>query len=65
AEPAGVQGGTGALGFPQGQGATTTDWSKLVRLQQDAPPCPSCGMIMVRSGACYQCYNCGSSFGCG
>lgn len=61
----GVQGGTGATDFPQGQGAKTTDWSKLVRLQQDAPPCPNCGMIMVRSGACYQCYNCGMSFGCG
>lgn len=66
AEPlTGVQGGTGATDFPQGQGAKTTDWSKLVRLQQDAPPCPNCGMIMVRSGACYQCYNCGMSFGCG
>ncbi len=65
AEPAGVQGGVGETDFPQGQGAKTTDWSKLVRLQQDAPPCPSCGMIMVRSGACYQCYNCGMSFGCG
>ncbi|MDW8052632.1 MAG: vitamin B12-dependent ribonucleotide reductase, partial [Armatimonadota bacterium] len=64
-EPGGVQGGTEATALPPGQGATTTDWSKLVRLQQDAPPCPSCGMIMVRAGACYQCYNCGSSFGCG
>lgn len=64
-EPTGVQGGVGVTGFPQGQGAKTTDWSKLVRLQQDAPPCPNCGMIMVRSGACYQCYNCGMSFGCG
>ncbi len=64
-EPTGVQGGVGETDFPQGQGAKTTDWSKLVRLQQDAPPCPSCGMIMVRSGACYQCYNCGMSFGCG
>jgi ribonucleoside-diphosphate reductase alpha chain len=64
-EPAGVQGGVSESVFPQGQGAKTTDWSKLVRLQQDAPPCPGCGMIMVRSGACYQCYNCGMSFGCG
>jgi ribonucleoside-diphosphate reductase alpha chain len=62
---AGVHGGTDSTDFPQGQGAKTTDWSKLVRLQQDAPPCPNCGMIMVRSGACYQCYNCGMSFGCG
>lgn len=47
-----------------GQGVTT-DWSKLVALQTDAPPCPVCGMIMVRSGACHQCLNCGTSYGCG
>ena len=48
-----------------GQGTKTMDWSKIVKLQQDAPPCPNCGMIMVRSGACHQCLNCGTSFGCG
>jgi ribonucleoside-diphosphate reductase alpha chain len=62
---AGVQGGTSATVSPHGQGAVTTDWSKLIRLQQDAPPCPTCGMIMTRAGACYQCLNCGASFGCG
>lgn len=62
---AGVQGGAGETLSPHGQGAQTTDWSKLIRLQQDAPPCPTCGMIMTRSGACYQCLNCGMSFGCG
>ncbi|MCP4675632.1 MAG: vitamin B12-dependent ribonucleotide reductase [Deltaproteobacteria bacterium] len=30
----------------------------------DAPPCPSCGSIMVRSGACHRCLNCGSTSGC-
>ena len=34
-------------------------------LQQDAPPCPECGAIMVRAGACYRCMNCGSTSGCG
>jgi len=48
---------------PTGQGVTT-DWSQLVKLQQDAPPCPVCGMIMVRAGACHQCLNCGTSYGC-
>ena len=33
--------------------------------QEDSPPCPSCGSITVRSGACYVCVNCGSSSGCG
>jgi ribonucleoside-diphosphate reductase alpha chain len=30
----------------------------------DAPPCPSCGFITVRSGACYKCGNCGATTGC-
>jgi ribonucleoside-diphosphate reductase alpha chain len=32
--------------------------------QADAPPCHTCGSIMVRSGACYKCVNCGSTSGC-
>ncbi len=32
--------------------------------QQDAPSCSDCGAIMVRSGACYKCMNCGSVSGC-
>ncbi|MGB8930227.1 MAG: vitamin B12-dependent ribonucleotide reductase [Anaeromyxobacteraceae bacterium] len=32
--------------------------------QTDAPPCPNCGSITVRSGACYKCVNCGSTTGC-
>ena len=32
--------------------------------QQDAPPCPDCGAIMIRSGACYKCMNCGAVSGC-
>jgi len=32
--------------------------------QADAPPCPECGTIMVRSAACYKCLNCGTSSGC-
>ncbi len=32
--------------------------------QADAPPCMSCGSIMVRNGACYKCLNCGSTSGC-
>src|SRR5919206_1740964 len=31
---------------------------------QDAPPCPTCGCITVRNGACYKCLNCGSTTGC-
>ncbi len=32
--------------------------------QADAPPCPTCGSITVRSGACYKCVNCGATTGC-
>ena len=30
----------------------------------DAPPCTNCGSIMVRSGSCHRCLNCGSTSGC-
>jgi ribonucleoside-diphosphate reductase alpha chain len=32
--------------------------------QEDAPPCATCGSIMVRSGSCYKCSNCGTTSGC-
>ena len=32
--------------------------------QEDAPPCPECGSIMVRNGSCYKCLNCGATSGC-
>ena len=32
--------------------------------QEDAPPCTTCGSIMVRSGSCYKCPNCGTTSGC-
>ena len=32
--------------------------------QEDAPPCSTCGSIMVRSGSCYKCTNCGTTSGC-
>jgi ribonucleoside-diphosphate reductase alpha chain len=30
----------------------------------DAPACHECGSIMVRSGSCYRCLNCGATSGC-
>ncbi len=30
----------------------------------DAPPCSTCGALMVRSGTCFKCLNCGSTSGC-
>ena len=35
-----------------------------IQNQEDAPPCPACGSIMIRSGACYKCANCGTTSGC-
>ena len=32
--------------------------------QPDAPLCQSCGSLMVRSGVCYKCMNCGATSGC-
>jgi ribonucleoside-diphosphate reductase alpha chain len=32
--------------------------------QEDAPPCSTCGSIMIRSGSCYKCANCGTTSGC-
>jgi ribonucleoside-diphosphate reductase alpha chain len=36
-----------------------------IQNQEDAPPCSTCGSIMVRSGSCYKCANCGNTSGCG
>jgi ribonucleoside-diphosphate reductase alpha chain len=30
----------------------------------DTPPCPTCGVLMVRNGTCYKCGNCGETSGC-
>jgi ribonucleoside-diphosphate reductase alpha chain len=35
-----------------------------IQNQEDAPPCSTCGSIMVRSGSCYKCSNCGTTSGC-
>ncbi len=37
---------------------------QLSNISADAPPCPSCGNITIRSGTCYKCLNCGSTTGC-
>ncbi|HKP96163.1 MAG TPA: vitamin B12-dependent ribonucleotide reductase [Fibrobacteria bacterium] len=33
-------------------------------VEMDAPPCPDCGSIMIRAGACFRCGNCGGTSGC-
>jgi ribonucleoside-diphosphate reductase alpha chain len=34
------------------------------KMQSDAPACNVCGHIMMRSGTCYKCLNCGNQGGC-
>ncbi|MCS6915887.1 MAG: vitamin B12-dependent ribonucleotide reductase [Myxococcales bacterium] len=45
---------------PQANGHAPTAW----RPETDAPTCHECGTIMVRSGACHKCLNCGATSGC-
>ena len=33
-------------------------------VETDAPTCHECGSMMVRSGACHRCINCGATSGC-
>ena len=37
---------------------------QVFQTQSDAPSCHDCGSIMVRSGSCYKCVNCGETSGC-
>jgi ribonucleoside-diphosphate reductase alpha chain len=47
-----------------GAPAVRTASFAAIQNQEDAPPCSTCGSIMVRSGACYKCTNCGTTSGC-
>jgi ribonucleoside-diphosphate reductase alpha chain len=49
-----------AAGAPAGSATAFA----AIQNQEDAPPCSTCGSIMVRSGSCYKCGNCGSTSGC-
>ena len=46
------------------QPASNVAEMSTVQNQEDAPPCSVCGSIMVRSGSCYKCVNCGATSGC-
>ena len=45
-------------------GPTPANPHATIQNQEDAPPCSTCGAIMIRSGACYKCVNCGNTSGC-
>lgn len=38
--------------------------SALALNNEDAPMCGTCGIVMVRNGACYKCLECGETSGC-
>ncbi len=42
----------------------TSELTSTFDNQSDAPPCDTCGSMMVRNGACYKCLNCGATSGC-
>ena len=53
-----------ALLSPGGAGGAETAAPFAIQNDTDAPPCSTCGAIMIRSGACYKCVNCGATSGC-
>jgi ribonucleoside-diphosphate reductase alpha chain len=48
----------------QEESSSKDDEKAIFMTQADAPPCHACGAIMVRSGSCYKCLNCGETSGC-
>jgi ribonucleoside-diphosphate reductase alpha chain len=55
---------TDRRGGPSGPPETKTSSFAAIQNQEDAPPCSTCGSIMIRSGSCYKCTNCGTTSGC-
>tara|TARA_Y100001934_G_scaffold76039_1_gene94617 strand:- start:3841 stop:7002 length:3162 start_codon:yes stop_codon:yes gene_type:complete len=49
---------------PEANGEEEDLQEALKSFMKDAPPCPKCGHIAVRNGACFKCLNCGESLGC-
>ncbi len=66
--PLSAQVATGALSETQEtaltRAAAPTMEKPIMEAQSDAPPCPDCGSMMLRSGTCYRCLNCGAQNGC-
>ncbi|MCY3842957.1 MAG: vitamin B12-dependent ribonucleotide reductase, partial [Acidobacteria bacterium] len=56
-----VAGRTAGSGEPSAAGHAS---QYAIQNDQDAPPCSTCGAIMIRNGACYKCVNCGATSGC-
>ena len=53
-----------SLGELKAQSSIERNEKVVFETQSDAPPCHECGSIMIRSGSCYKCLECGSTSGC-
>ncbi len=66
--PAATAGGTVTVSIPSHAadvGRKVAEFTHAaIQNQEDAPPCSTCGSIMIRSGSCYKCANCGTTSGC-
>ena len=56
--------GTETDGSPEGTSPGDRGAPFAIQNDQDAPPCSTCGAIMIRNGSCYKCVNCGATSGC-
>jgi ribonucleoside-diphosphate reductase alpha chain len=56
--------GGGAAVQTKEQLAKTQTNLALALNNEDAPMCGTCGIVMVRNGACYKCLECGETSGC-
>lgn len=63
-EPYGEPGGAYTGGVQSSLLYVSQSTGHAFRPQSDAPACQDCGIIMVRSGSCYKCLNCGATYGC-
>jgi ribonucleoside-diphosphate reductase alpha chain len=52
------------IAHPTTNGNGGSGVQKIAFVNTDAPACPDCGAITVRSGSCYKCLNCGATTGC-
>jgi ribonucleoside-diphosphate reductase alpha chain len=61
--PAAVEAPAAAAPRAPGSNGARSQFAAM-KNQEDAPPCSTCGSIMIRSGSCYKCQNCGTTSGC-
>src|SRR5437870_3779122 len=63
-EPAPTNGNGHAIARAAASDPTAPSTYRRLNSTPDAPPCPRCGWLTVRSGTCHKCENCGDTTGC-